>query len=1021
MPRISSVSSRSSRKAQAESSPPDPQPGSGGGFDEFDNVAPPTESDFKIQSEYRSPYAGDVSLVNTTVPGDRTGLSLDISSVTAANTPLKDNGGKSRRGGMYHDMQTDDLDSGSGSGESLGEEMEEGEAPGPRAPSPPKSPVALDRGHKGSVYVDAKANPSSFNDESDEEDQEEQEVQVQKTPAQQTSLPADVDVNDLDSDSGESFGRVEEDEDVNEEEEDDKNDKRNNIEEEEPLGSAPTSPIAPVTPKVKKIDSETSLSGSNYLSTAQVTAQSPLSPTSNEEDSNSYSGSDSDEENYGGGDDSPAENDSQFKMAISTATSLQTQLAQAHHQIETLLTKLVASRNSNKQLKQQIEIQKQQSVTQVEKARSDSTILVAAAHEAAAKSQSKTQAEQSSKILALQSTNDILAVEVDSLKLGIETKDSEIKSLKKQNKKLRDSKNSASTPPPLPKPTPLEPQPNPPAQTPPRAPSPAPAVDMLKLQHLERENLSLTTNLDNLQATLDHQKQLAALVEKTNLEEMKAKSHQVEQQTMLANTLTNQIAKLKLMQTKTEGKMVSEITKAKRDLKEALAKIKSNEAKIDKQAQDLKNATKQRSNMTQQLRVTSNNLKETQTKLTETEKKRQKGLEILKAYKTTQEDRHKKHVAKEAELQASFMTAKSGLKFSSAVREKQICKILQRCLIRVRICRDEAKRAAGKDLSSSPGNSPVNNKSNSPIASGDNDGNDDGSHRSKNLAEGLETALDELLQAFHESVEHKIHKERTTMQSAHDAVVEKLASSLASQPSPIANVSNITSASASNAKSQSKPTGGLPLSPATPTSKKIAAVATPVRTPVTTPANNPTTANNARMAELSAERDKKTPTTKKSFTSSIASIAGGLMGGGGGQKKESPGNMKVAELETKPAVKQQEAEALTRQKPAPAPQSAPAPSPSPAPRAMVMTPAPAPAPAQPMRPMMPAPTRVTQASQGNVNGGSPFDAFEAFDAFGAAGNNSTSQNNASLHASLGSLGSFENFGGSNDSNPFDGI
>ena len=79
MPRMSSGSSRSSRKAQAESSPPDPQPGSGGGFDEFDHVAPPTESDFKIQSEYRSPYAGDVSLVNTTVPGDRTGLSLDIS------------------------------------------------------------------------------------------------------------------------------------------------------------------------------------------------------------------------------------------------------------------------------------------------------------------------------------------------------------------------------------------------------------------------------------------------------------------------------------------------------------------------------------------------------------------------------------------------------------------------------------------------------------------------------------------------------------------------------------------------------------------------------------------------------------------------------------------------------------------------------------------------------------------------------------------------------------------------------
>lgn len=84
MPRLSSASSRSSKKAQSVEPPPPPEnPGDGGGFDEFDDNpmdAPPSESDFKVLgSEYRSPYAGDVSLVNTTAPGDRTGLSLDIS------------------------------------------------------------------------------------------------------------------------------------------------------------------------------------------------------------------------------------------------------------------------------------------------------------------------------------------------------------------------------------------------------------------------------------------------------------------------------------------------------------------------------------------------------------------------------------------------------------------------------------------------------------------------------------------------------------------------------------------------------------------------------------------------------------------------------------------------------------------------------------------------------------------------------------------------------------------------------
>ena len=201
--------------------------------------------------------------------------------------------------------------------------------------------------------------------------------------------------------------------------------------------------------------------------------------------------------------------------------------------------------------------------------------------------------------------------------------------------------------------------------------------------------------------------------------------------------------------------MISQITKAKKELKEALERIDKDRAKIEEQTQDLKNATKQvrrresgmpnttysgrsnvaatsilqRSNVTQQLRSASATLKETQAALAETERKRAKGSEILRAYKKSEEDRHKKHLAKEAQLQASFMTAKSGLKFTSAVKEKQICKVLQRCLIRVRMSRDEAKRAAGSSVASPKGPPPTARSS--PSASGDNDGNDDGSHKAK--------------------------------------------------------------------------------------------------------------------------------------------------------------------------------------------------------------------------------------------------------------------------------------------------
>jgi hypothetical protein len=96
---------------------------------------------------------------------------------------------------------------------------------------------------------------------------------------------------------------------------------------------------------------------------------------------------------------------------LSTASSLQNQLNQAHHQIETLLTKLVASRNNTKQLKQTLAVQKHQSADAISKMQSDSRILVAAAHEAAAATQQKLSLEQSSKLSACLAENDKLSVE----------------------------------------------------------------------------------------------------------------------------------------------------------------------------------------------------------------------------------------------------------------------------------------------------------------------------------------------------------------------------------------------------------------------------------------------------------------------------------------------------------------------------------------------------------------------------------------------------------------------------------
>ena len=71
--------------------------------------------------------------------------------------------------------------------------------------------------------------------------------------------------------------------------------------------------------------------------------------------------------------------------------------------------------------------------------------------------------------------------------------------------------------------------------------SPTPAVNVLKMQQLERENFSLTSNLANLQATLEHQKQLATLVERTNQEESRARQTQADQQKALVDALTSQV------------------------------------------------------------------------------------------------------------------------------------------------------------------------------------------------------------------------------------------------------------------------------------------------------------------------------------------------------------------------------------------------------------------------------------------------------------------------------------------------
>ncbi|GMH54907.1 hypothetical protein TrRE_jg3731, partial [Triparma retinervis] len=144
----------------------------------------------------------------------------------------------------------------------------------------------------------------------------------------------------------------------------------------------------------------------------------------------------SDSEDYNTTDGGEGDNGTQFKLALSTASSLQNQLNQAHHQIETLLTKLVASRNNAKQLKQTLAVQKQQSADAISKMQSDSRILVAAAHEAAAATQQKLSLEQSSKLSACLAEND---------KLNVENLRSDLDENRKETKDLEEARKSQSS------------------------------------------------------------------------------------------------------------------------------------------------------------------------------------------------------------------------------------------------------------------------------------------------------------------------------------------------------------------------------------------------------------------------------------------------------------------------------------------------------------------------------------------------------------------------------------------------
>jgi len=202
---------------------------------------------------------------------------------------------------------------------------------------------------------------------------------------------------------------------------------------------------------------------------------------------------------------------------------------------------------------------------------------------------------------------------------------------------------------------------------------------------------------------------------------------------------------------------------------------------------DLRNAVNQRSNLTTQLRVLNNNLKEAQKDKAEVEKKRSKGLELLKAYKSSEVERAKKWEARETTALKAIAGVKGEFKFAAIAKEKAIGKVLQRCLMRVKIGTEEAKRRIGKGRGGEKGKGGEKAEEVKKIGGA---GGAGGGMGAKKVAEQLETVIDEFLLVYHEAAEHKISQHRKTMEQEHGRVVEKLAESFASATSSLASSPN---------------------------------------------------------------------------------------------------------------------------------------------------------------------------------------------------------------------------------------
>lgn len=317
-----------------------------------------------------------------------------------------------------------------------------------------------------------------------------------------------------------------------------------------------------------------------------------------------------------------------LQLALSTATSLQTQLNQAHHQIESLLTKLVASRNNAKQLKQTLAVQMQQSADAINKATSDSKILVAAAHEAAAATQQKLSLEQSSKLSACLAENEKLSMEkegvrkelveakralsrkaspiaglgaaspeVEMLKIEMEKTEERIQVMKqreverekerqierdKERQHVLDAERNATK---------------------------SDSGKEARNASLKKENFELNSTLAELQIDLEESRK--------EFSELDAgRKSQSSSQQNLIDHLTSQIAKMKVKGEQGEKGLRRQVMMGKKELKErnvelkaAGEKLKKLQQVMGKSRQDCKNAVEQRSTLTSQLRADRNELK----------------------------------------------------------------------------------------------------------------------------------------------------------------------------------------------------------------------------------------------------------------------------------------------------------------------------------------------------------------------------------------------------------------------------